>query len=153
MVLAMTQFCMNFTYLLPDICLSTLFQGVIWGAAMGKGKILLWRRWKKDLKQLALAPVLLCFFALLISQSPPVCITVPLPDSKIAVLGSYHFELPSVSFSSQISKPLEAAPWTFFLTSQQLLMSSENSLKTWKQALLPLTATCNHSNTLPWACS
>lgn len=114
-----------------------------------KGKILLWRRWKKDLKQPSLAPSH-SLFGLLISQSPPVCITVP--DSKIAVLGSHHFELPSLSFSSHISKPLEAPPWTF-LTSQQLLMSSENSLKTWKQALLPLTATCNHSNTLPWACS
>lgn len=77
---------------------------------------------------------------------------MPLPDSKIAGLGSYHFELPSVSFSSQISKPLEAAPRTF-LTSQQQLMSSEDSLKSCKQALLPLAGMCTHSNTLPRACS
>lgn len=44
---SMTQFWISFTYFLPDICLSTLFQGVIWGVGMGKAKILLWRRWKR----------------------------------------------------------------------------------------------------------
>lgn len=117
----------------------------------GKRETITLKEMKKDLKQPALAPAQ-SFFGLWISQSPPECITVPLPDSKTAGLGSYHFELLSVSFSSQISKPLEAAPRTF-LTSQQLLMSSESSLKTCKQALLPLTARCNHSNTLPRACS
>lgn len=94
----------------------------------GKRENITLKEMKKGLKQPASAPAQSCF-GLLISQYPPVRITLRLPDNKVAVLGSYHFELPSVSFSSQISKPLEAALWTF-LTSQQLLMSSENSLKT-----------------------
>lgn len=77
----------------------------------GKRENITLKEMKKDLKKPALAPAQ-SLFGLLIRQSPPVCITVP--DSKIAGLGSHHFELPSLSFSSHLSKPLEAARWTFF---------------------------------------
>lgn len=111
----------------------------------GKRENITLKEMKKDLKQPALAPAQ-SSFGLWISQSPAERIAAPLPDSKIAGLGSHRFELPSAPFSSRISKPLGAAPRTL-LTSQQLLKSSESSLKTCKQALLPLTARCNRSNT------
>lgn len=68
---------------------------------------------KKDLNQ----PVSLSaksFFGLFINrQSLPMCITVPRPDCKIEVVGFYHFELPSMSFTSDF-KICEDASWSFF---------------------------------------
>lgn len=73
---------------------------------MGKAENMTLKEMRKDLKQ----PISVSeksFFNLFTNRQPlPVCITMPPPDSKIQVEGSYHFELPSMFFPSQISKPV-----------------------------------------------